>query len=145
MQRFITVQDDDGPPAVRALLERPPAVVEEGWRDAAIALFEADPQLEWVPVLASDSRPVALAGRPLGLGGEPVLAGIEHVEPDLGFAAAARLAMARVASERLVPFVRCDSHGRYVALVRIERVVTELAEEYGRRSGGCTAPHPTGF
>ncbi len=131
MQRFIRSQED-GPPTVRALLERPPSVPEEGWREAALARFEAHPELEWVAVLAIDSRPVALAGRPLGLGGEPPLTGIDHVDPDLDFAAAVHLAMARAPSERLVPFLRCDSRGRYVGIVRIERLVTELADAHGR-------------
>ncbi|HYI36608.1 MAG TPA: hypothetical protein VEX39_08395 [Thermoleophilaceae bacterium] len=122
--------DEDERRAVRALLERPPSVKEKGWSDAVLALFEADPALEWVPVLGSGSRPLAVAGRPLGLNVEPRLGGVERVEPDLSLSDAVRRALARPASERLVPLLRCDSRDRYVAVVRVERIIDELADAY---------------
>jgi hypothetical protein len=82
---------------------------------------------------------VALAGRPLGLDGEPRLAGVDRVEPDLSYAAAARLALGRPPSERLVPFLRCDSRGRYVAIVRVERIVAALADAHAAQSLGSPA------
>ena len=140
MHRFTKGQGHgDEPRGVRALLERPPSVPEEGWSDAALAQFEADPELEWVPVVGTDNRPVALAGRPLGLGSEPRLAGVDRVEPDLTYAAAGRLAMGRAPSERLVPFLRCDSRGRYVAIVRVERIVAELADAHAAQTLGSPA------
>jgi hypothetical protein len=137
MHRFTRNQEHGVEPrGVRALLERPPTVREEGWSDAALAHFQADPELEWVPVVGMDNRPVALAGRPLGLGVEPRLAGVDRVEPDLSYAQAARLAMGRAPSERLVPFLRCDSRGRYVAIVRVERIVAALADAHAAQALG---------
>ena len=129
MNRF-SREHEDRPRSVRALLERPPSVKEKGWSDAVLRLFEADPALEWVPVLGSGNRPLAVAGRPLGLNVEPRLGGVERVEPDLSLPDAARRALARPSSERLVPLLRCDSRDRYVAVVRVERVIAELADAY---------------
>ena len=130
MDRFSRGEDEQAR-TVRALLERPPSVKEKGWSAAVLDLFEADPTLEWVPVLGSGNRPLAIAGRPLGLNVEPRLAGVEQVRPDETLPDAIRRALARPASERLVPLVRCDSRERYVAVVRIERIITELADAYG--------------
>lgn len=130
MDRFSREHDHNRPPTVRALLERPPSVKEKGWSAAVLALFEADPALEWIPVLGSGNRPLAIAGRPLGLNVEPRLAGVEPVEPDLSIPDAVWRALARPASERLVPLLRCDSRDRYVAVVRVERIIEALADAY---------------
>ena len=141
MHRFTRGQPGgEEPRGVRALLERPSPVPEHGWAQAATRRFDADPALEWVPIVGTDNRPVALAGRPSVLAGEPRLAGIERVEPDLGFAEAARRAMGRTPSERLVPFVRCDSRGRYVAIVRIERLVGEIADAHPHQPLASRSP-----
>ena len=141
MHRFTKGQPGGGEPrGVRALLERPPSVPESGWARAAMMRFDRYPALEWVPILGTDNRPVALAGRPFGLAAEPRLAAIQRVEPDLSFATAVRRAMARTPSERLVPFVRCDSRGRYVAIVRIERLVAELADAHARQALASPTP-----
>ena len=133
MNRFTRGHEDERR-TVRALLERPPSVAEKGWSEAVLALFAADPALEWVPVLGSGSRPLAIAGRPLGLNVEPRLAGVEQVRPDETIPEASRRALARPASERLVPLIRCDSRERYVAVVRVERIIGELADAYDARS-----------
>ena len=129
MDRFRR-EHDDGPQTVRALLERPPSVEEEGWSNAALELFEADPELEWVPVVGSGNRPLAVAGRPLGMNVEPRLAGLQPVRPDETLPEAVRRAMSRPCSDRLVPLIRCDSQERYVALVRVERIITKLADAH---------------
>ena len=129
MDRFSRGHDDQRR-TVRALLERPPSVEEEGWRNAALALFEADPELEWIPVVGSGNRPLAIAGRPLGMNVEPRLAGLQAVRPDETLPEAVRRALSRPSSDRLVPLIRCDSQERYVAVVRVERIVTELADAY---------------
>ena len=72
-----------------------PSVKEKGWSEAVLELFAADPQLEWVPVVGSGNRPLAVAGRPLGLNVEPRLAGIEQVRPDETLPEASRRALAR--------------------------------------------------
>jgi hypothetical protein len=135
MQRFSSGQEQGEQPAnVRWLLERVPAVAEDGWVDLALDHFDLDPGLEWVAVVDTENRPVALAGRPLGLTGEPRLAGVDRIEPDVSVTAAARAAIERPPSERMVPFLRCDSHGRYVAVVRTETLVAALAEAHERAS-----------
>ena len=129
MDRF-SREHDEGRRTVRALLERPPSVEEEGWSHAALELFEADPELEWIPVVGSGNRPLAIAGRPLGMNVEPRLAGLQAVRPDETLPDAVRRAMARPSSDRLVPLIRCDSHERYVAVVRVERIIGELADAF---------------
>lgn len=141
MQRFVKGQTTGDPPRhVRALLERPPAVAEYGWADAALDHFATDPGLEWVPILDSESNPVAVAGRPLIPGGEPRLGGVDRLEPDLTLAQAARRAIDRPVAERLMPFLRCDSRGRYVAIIRVECIVSELAAARERRESGSFDP-----
>lgn len=144
MQRFTRTRGDDSPPRfVRSLLERPPAVAEDGWADGALDQFEADPTLEWVPVLDTDNCPLALAGRPLIPGDEPRLGGVDRLEPDITLSDAARRAIERPVAERLVPFLRCDSRGHYVAIVRVERVIAELASGYDRRDPAGDDPRDT--
>jgi CBS domain protein len=132
---------DDYPRGVRALLERPPSVFEADAAAAVPKLFASDPKLEWIPILDGDSRPVALVER-AAEGAQPLLAPVNTIEPDVSPPAAARLAMEREASVRLVPFVRCDSRGRFVAIVRIERIIDALAEHYrrGRRAEDVAPP-----
>ncbi len=144
MQRFTRDHGNDSPRYVRSLLERPPAVAEIGWADAALDHFDTDPALEWVPVLDPDNQPVALAGRPLIPGGEPRLAGIDRLEPDITLSDAARRAIERPVAERLVPFMRCDSRGRFVAIVRVERVIGALALGYDRRDPTAGDPRGAG-
>lgn len=141
MQRFTKGQGHNTTPRfVRALLERPPAVAENRWSEAAADQFAADLGLEWVVVLADDNTPLAVAGRPLLPGGEPRLGGIDRLEPDVTISEAARRAMRRPVAERLVPFLRCDSRGRYVAIVRVELVLAELADGYDRRDPALGDP-----
>ncbi len=129
MDRFRR-EHDDGRLKVRALLERPPSVEEEGWSNAALELFQADPELEWVPVVGSGNRPLAIAGRPLGMNVEPRLAGLQAVRPNDTLPEAVRRALGRPSSDRLVPLIRCDSSERYVGVVRVERLIGELADAF---------------
>jgi hypothetical protein len=133
---------NDYPRGVRALLERPPSVFEDDAAAAAAGLFAADPRLEWVPILDGDSRPVALVGRPSAPAAQPLLAPVTFIEPDVSPPVAVRRAMERESSLRLVPFVRCDSQGRFVAIVRIERIIDALAEHFrrGRRATDVAPP-----
>ena len=62
------------------------------------------------------------------------LAGVEQVRPDKSLPDAIRRALARPSSERLVPLIRCDSRERYVAVVRVERIIAELADAYDASS-----------
>ena len=59
---------------------------------------------------------------------------MERVEPDETLPGAVGRALARPSSERLVPLLRCDSHERYVAVVRVERIIAELADAYAAQS-----------
>jgi hypothetical protein len=132
---------DDYPRGVRALLERPPSVFEDDAGAAVPRLFDADPDLEWVTILDRESRPVALVERPSSPGAQPLLAPVTTIEPDVSPPVAARRAMEREPSLRMVPFVRCDSRGRFVAIVRIEVIVDALAEHFRRgRRATDTAP-----
>jgi hypothetical protein len=142
MDRYRKLGSDDYPRGVRALLERPPSVFEDDAATAVPGLFASDPTLEWVPILDADSRPVALVERPSFPGEQPLLAPVTPIEPDVSPPEAARRAMERESSLRLVPFVRCDSRGRFVAIVRIERIIDTLAEHYrrGRRTTDTAPP-----
>lgn len=135
---------------IRALLDRPPVVYESDARTALRQRFDAARRLEWIPVLDERNHPVAIARRPSARRGEPPLAAVMTVHPDEAASSVARRAMTRERDERLVPLACCDTSGRYVALLRVERLVEELAaipQRYARGSRVSGSPrilHPPG-
>lgn len=126
---------------VHGLLERVPVAFGFEGEEAIRRLF-ADEHIDWVPVLDERSRPVAMAAKPNGASG-PRLEDALTVEADESPAIVARRAMTRAEGSRLTPLVCCDSRGRYVAMLRVERLVETLADsalETAPLSGVVAAP-----
>ena len=94
-------------------------------------LFAADPELEWVPV-AWLGQPPAGGGRPPAGAERGAAAGRlrGRCGPTRPFPRPSGARSRGPRSERLVPLIRCDSRERYVAVVRVERIIAELADAY---------------
>ena len=113
---------------VGVLAEPAPVVRDQDGSEAIARLFSADASVDYLPVLDELGRPVAVLSRE-GFRGR---AGARRLPPlrVLGGSAVAdvaRRAMIRPPGERFDPVVCCDEDGRYVGLVRVERLVQELA------------------
>lgn len=65
--------------------------------------------------------------RPFADGPRPALVSALSVFPNAGIAQVARRAMTRPRADRFAPVVYCDEQGRYIGLVRIERLIGALA------------------
>jgi EAL domain-containing protein (putative c-di-GMP-specific phosphodiesterase class I) len=116
-----TGREDEG--SLTGLIERvQPAMAaadreELGWR------FGEDPALEHLPVIDADEKVVSLVDRSAFLFGEHGRTAPMRVGPTAATADLLRRAMARPRRERLAPVVCCDAFGRYLGIVRVERLV----------------------
>lgn len=102
--------------------------LEDGMSTGDIAdRFLADPRHDTLVSIDLERRPVALLDRAALLRGEPYETTPMTVEPNAPLSEVARRATSRPSDERLRPLVVCDPHGRYVGIVRIERLLEALA------------------
>lgn len=113
---------------VEALVERTPSAPMILSRTELMARLSADPQIDGVPLLDARGRAVGIATRAClqtdGQPQKPMLIGL--ISP-LG--EVARRAMTRAPNERFTPLVCIDGDGRYVGIVRVERLVEALASD----------------
>jgi len=116
------------PGVLAALLERPPAAEAEGGRDEQAAMFDADPGLLHLALVDGRRRPTGLIGRAAFERGEAPSGELLAVSPAARVPEVARRAALRPPATRFDPVVCCDARGRYLGLVRIERLVFALAE-----------------
>lgn len=116
----------DAPEGVAALLESAPA----GRRANELrAIVLSDDAPSDVAVLLDESRrPMGLLGADRARRDEPVKPTVQRVKASTSAHDLARRAMARPASDRFDPLVCCDGHGRYVGIVRVERLVERLTD-----------------
>ena len=117
------VDDTD---AVLALVEAAPAVASNRLEDARV-LLAGDPALDLVVVLDARRRPVGL-DRDASLAGNPPDRVLQLVSPGTAVAELARRMLTREPPYRFGPSVCCDGRGRYVGIVRAERLVEHLVE-----------------
>jgi EAL domain-containing protein (putative c-di-GMP-specific phosphodiesterase class I) len=112
---------------LEALLERAPATALAAGGEGIAQTFAAHLGLEHVTVLDAGKRPVAIVPRQGFFGG--VARERSPMRVDLGEepAGVARRAMARPFAERFDPLVMCDGRGRYLGVVRVDRLVEALA------------------
>jgi EAL domain-containing protein (putative c-di-GMP-specific phosphodiesterase class I) len=112
---------------LEALLERSPATALAAGGEGIAQTFAAHLGLEHVTVLDAGKRPVAIVPRQGFFGG--VARERSPMRVDLGVepAGVARRAMARPFAERFDPLVICDGRGRYLGVVRVERLMEALA------------------
>src|SRR3954454_24803904 len=112
---------------VAALVERSPAASLSGGGEAIAQVFASNPELEHVAVLDAGKRPVAIVPRRGFFGGVARDRAPLRVELGESIASVSRRAMTRPFDERFDPVVCCDPRGRYVGVVKIERLVDGLA------------------
>ena len=111
---------------VGVLIEPAPVVRDQDGREVLSRFFAEQLPSDFVSVVDSRRRPVAVIARPGAFGAEAVHAPLT-VTPASSVADVALRAMTRPPAERFVPVVCCDEAGRYLGLVRVERLVAELA------------------
>lgn len=119
------------PGALAALLEQPPAFEHGSDRTAIARTLDELPALQHAPLVDERRRPVGMVDRGAFERGEPPTADVLTVAASSRLADVARRAMLRPPATRFHPLVCCDGRGRYVGLVRVERLVAALADERG--------------
>lgn len=132
--RNIATQRACGEDDVLGLVELIPCIPRQLVADAE-AMFTSQPDLDVAVIVDDQERPVGLFTRADALAGRPWRRGVQRVGPSTGIAELAVRSMTRPASSRFDPSVCCDGRGRYVGLVRMERVVERLAERMSARQG----------
>ncbi|MEA2440178.1 MAG: hypothetical protein QOH76_1602 [Thermoleophilaceae bacterium] len=112
--------------SVASLVERAPASALAAGGEGIAQTFAAHLDLEHVTVLDAGKRPVAIVPRQGFFGGGARERAAMRVDLRESLAGVARRAMARPAAERFDPVVCCDARGRYVGVVKVERLVEGL-------------------
>jgi EAL domain-containing protein (putative c-di-GMP-specific phosphodiesterase class I) len=113
--------------SVAALVEAAPATALAAGGDGIAQTFAAHLELEHVVVLDAGKRPVAVVPRAGFFRGGASERAPMRVDLRESVPAVARRAMERPAAERFDPVVSCDGRGRYLGVVRVERLVEGLA------------------
>ena len=109
---------------VGRLIEAAPSVAGDHARAEAAALFLADPGLCEVVVVDGRARPVGLLVRDAtDPRPRPLMRADDSDDP----ASLGPRMMSRPLAERFDPVAGCDEAGRYLGLIRIERIVAHLA------------------
>jgi EAL domain-containing protein (putative c-di-GMP-specific phosphodiesterase class I) len=118
--------DEPAQLTVAGLVESPIALpVETPVADLVDTLL-LDPRNDFLVLTDAGHRPVALVERAAVLRAEPYERPVMWVLPDSPVNAVARRAVQRPPLERFTPLVCCDAAGRYIGLVRVERLVSAL-------------------
>ncbi|MPZ86921.1 MAG: EAL domain-containing protein [Nitriliruptorales bacterium] len=99
--------------------------------NAARERFLADQGLDLMVVIDEHQRPVGLLSRDAALAGRPRKRTVQRVGPSTPVAELAARSMARERRDRFDPSLCCDGRGRYVGIVRLERVVEWLVNRCG--------------
>ena len=124
------IDEDEIVPLVDRVTAECHPVSEEQVRDR----FSADISLDYLPTLDSDDRPHALVRRPRSSEAPRIRYSPMKIHPGASVAQVARRAMTRSANDRFTPLVYCNEEGKYVGLLRIERLIEELAPTSGPAS-----------
>jgi EAL domain-containing protein (putative c-di-GMP-specific phosphodiesterase class I) len=114
------------PGSLAALVELLP-VLTRAERDEASAAFADDERLAWIPLVDARGRPAGMVERAAQLRGEPPADEVLAISAASDVAEVAHRAMLRALPTRFHPLVCCDVRGRYVGVVRVERLVEALA------------------
>lgn len=114
--------------ALLALMERPPALERDAGPRERAQVFAEDPGLLHVPVVDARRRPVGMLDRADGLRGDEPAAEVLVVTAAARVPEVARRAMLRPPATRFHPLVCCDVQGKYVGVVRVERLVAALSQ-----------------
>lgn len=119
------------PGAIAALVELIPPHERDDDPERLTAAFDADPAVRFVPLVDERRRPVGMAERAAHARGEAPAAQVLKVPASSSIPEVAQRAMLREPETRFHPLVCCDGGGRYVGIVRIERLVSALAAARG--------------
>jgi EAL domain-containing protein (putative c-di-GMP-specific phosphodiesterase class I) len=128
-----------GEATLAALVERAPATALAAGGEGIAQTFAAHLDLEHVTVLDAGKRPVAIVPRQGFFGGGARERAPMRVDLRESLAGVARRAMARPFAERFDPVVCCDARGRYVGVVKLERLVEGLTAVVEGNSPALTA------
>jgi EAL domain-containing protein (putative c-di-GMP-specific phosphodiesterase class I) len=112
---------------VATVVDSAPASALAAGGEGIAQTFAAHLELEHVVVLDAGKRPVAVVPRAGFFRGGASERGPMRVDLRESVTGVARRAMERAAAERFDPVVCCDARGRYVGVVRVERLVEGLA------------------
>jgi EAL domain-containing protein (putative c-di-GMP-specific phosphodiesterase class I) len=121
------------------LVEPAPAATLAGGAEGVAQTFAAHLDLEHVTVLDAGKRPVAIVPRHGLFGGDARERAPMRADLRESLAAVARRAMSRPPAERFDPVVCCDARGRYVGVVKVERLVEGLTAVVDGTSPARTA------
>ena len=110
------------------LLERPSPLGRDAERAEIARVFAGSPELRHVVLVDERRRPIGVVERAAFERGEDPHEHVMTVAPSADPAEVARRAMLRPVVSRFDPLVCCDVRGRYVGVVRIEQLVTALAD-----------------
>lgn len=129
--RNIARQREQSGDEVLGLVELAPSVRQEHAAEAH-ALFAAEPDADLAVVVDERDRPIGLLRRADAQAQRPFTRGVQRVTATTEVAELAERSMTRPQGRRFDPAVCTDGRGRYVGLVRMERVVQRLAERTSR-------------
>ncbi len=118
--------DEPAEPGLAGLVESPIAMPVQTPVSDLVDTLLLDPRNDFLVLVDDDQRPVALVERAAVLRAEPYERPVMWVQPNSPLKAVARRAVQRPPLERFTPLVCCDAAGRYIGLVRVERLVTAL-------------------
>ena len=119
------------PATAGSLVERTPTIPDDDL-GAARSIFLRDPGLDVAAVVDRHGRPVCLLRRQLRDGDEPgepqALPVSLRVTSTTGLTDVAGRAMTRAPQTRFDPIACSDQHGRYLGVIRSDRLMLRLAE-----------------
>jgi EAL domain-containing protein (putative c-di-GMP-specific phosphodiesterase class I) len=109
------------------LLERVQPAMAAADREELSWRLGEDPALEHLPLIDEHQKVVSLVDRHAFVLGGRAPSTPMRVSPTAATSDVLRRAMARPRAERLAPVVCCDEFGRYLGIVRVERLVDAVA------------------
>lgn len=113
---------------VLRLIERAPVISSASAAAGGADLFLDEPDADVAVVIDDADRPVGLLARDDALARRPFNPVIQRASPASGVAELAVRSMTRSLPTRYDPSVCCDETGRYLGIVRVERLVEQLAQ-----------------
>jgi hypothetical protein len=115
-----------GAQSVLGLVELAPSVWADRVAEAG-RVFQDNPDADIAVVVDERERPIGLLQRADALAQRPWRRPVQCVAPSTGVAELAARSMTRPPATRFDPSACCDGRGRYLGLVRVERMVQRLA------------------
>lgn len=122
------VHPDSGADEVGGLVEHAPAIPSAHAAAGGVDVFLDQPDADVAVVIDDRDRPVGLLARDDALARRPFNPVIQRAAPASGIAELAVRSMTRPLSTRYDPSVCCDDTGHYLGIVRVERLVEQLAQ-----------------